>query len=69
MSEYIAEYDEFVDADGHAYFMLSSGRKEEITRCRDCKYMYRSDTEGWMFCPLVGVHDDGFCAWGVRRDA
>ena len=40
MSEYIAEYDEFVDADGHAYCLLCSGRKEEITRCRDCKYYY-----------------------------
>ena len=42
--------------------------KEEIVRCRDCKYY----NECWDFCerlkPGMVVEPDGFCKWGERRE-
>ena len=52
-------------------------RREEITRCRDCKYIIRHETAnsgayfacGYFDAVLAEIEPDGFCAWGVRRDA
>lgn len=45
---------------------------EEIVRCRDCKN-FASDELG-DYCTLLDFEDvksmdNGFCAWGERRDA
>lgn len=51
---------------------------EEIVRCRDCDHRRRSwngrnpNFTNHFFCAYTGGHEvkpDGFCAWGVRRDA
>ena len=72
MSEYIYATNGKVmgDEDG-----LISIPREEIVRCRDCKY-YIEDTDpidpGWpMMCADSGrdmLEPYGFCAWGERRD-
>lgn len=49
-------------------------RKEEIVRCRDCKYYFDStvDEDGdgepsWcMYWKHEWLRDDGFCAWGEK---
>lgn len=57
MSEYIVGTD---DREGH---WLTG---EEIVRCRDCAVY---DGEGYGCSYGRGDDPDGFCAWGVRRDA
>lgn len=55
---------------------------EEIVRCRDCEHSHKDGTLCNLFAswePIAGgdeyeympveVELDGFCAWGVRRDA
>ena len=42
---------------------------KEIIRCEDCVYCADPVTVGW--CAYIGRYTDtenGFCAWGVRRD-
>ena len=46
--------------------------RERIVRCRDCKRA--EDKAGfhgcfWCWYQERRVEPDGFCAWGVRRDA
>ena len=43
--------------------------REEIVRCRDCTYLIAHGTgcSYWDFCDVYDTN--GFCAWGVRRDA
>lgn len=43
--------------------------REEIVRCRDCKY-YEPNTYSHFTCEMLTFHvePDGFCAWGVRRE-
>lgn len=48
-------------------------KREEIVRCRDCKYLVDDDSV-WVcdsFCANIGFNDgtppDGFCSWGERR--
>jgi hypothetical protein len=68
MAEYITEF--FGSSSGGSY----TERREEIVRCRDCKYFavkssdheFRSD---W-FCKLFRhgcAEPDGFCKWGERK--
>ena len=60
--------------------VMVSRQREEIVRCRDCKYAVDSyygcryfshmDLAGdyrWKEAPAE-VESDGFCAWGERRD-
>ena len=63
MSEYI------YGTDGHEGHWLTG---EEIVRCRDCRH-FASDELGDC-CTLLDFEDvksmdNGFCAWGERRDA
>lgn len=75
MSEYIVN---FGDDKSSAFVRLAMAEvachgaklREEIVRCRDCKYYMHSS---WHRCDLHSiaheVEPDGFCAWGERRDA
>ncbi len=73
MSEYIGEY--IVNLTDKLYTDLRAYRREEITRCRDCERS--EETPFKWFCHRSSMFDsagfpvepDGFCAWGVRRDA
>lgn len=43
----------------------------KVVRCRDCKH-FRSHGDDYLFCNLASREldgEDGFCAWGERRDA
>ena len=47
-------------------------RREEITRCRDCKEYRESDEtcHSWQWHnwdAAIEVEPDGFCAWGERK--
>ena len=63
MSEWICELEE------------GQHGKEEIVRCRDCKFCHKNYCEK-MTSPTVSPSDifwvpvepDGFCAWGERND-
>lgn len=63
MSEYIIDWNENLIIDTFSKNSL----REEIVRCRDCKYYH----ECWDFCerlkPGMVVEPDGFCAWGERN--
>lgn len=48
--------------------------EQEIVRCRDCKFRREYKTLNEVECLLFDdttfePQPDGFCAWGVRRDA
>ena len=72
MSEYVidatdAQLGDFFDA--RAFF--GPRLKEEIVRCRDCRFYPKRTNAGLpMICWDSGrsmVRSDGFCAWGERR--
>lgn len=73
MSEYI------IDLAAHnasAAMALCSGVREKIVRCRDCRYRRAFEQPlnlEFVCCSLRGslyaVEDEGFCAWGVRRES
>lgn len=44
--------------------------EQEIVRCRDCKYYddFLTSCEWWGAYERL-AEPDGFCKWGVRRDA
>lgn len=46
-------------------------QREEIVRCRDCRYYEDTGNCNWFECStcwlLAEVTHDGFCAWGERR--
>jgi hypothetical protein len=74
MSEYICECDEYRSSWNEKY-RWATEYKEPIVRCRDCKYLCDDGSTwgcGW-HCSCLTTNDgtppDGFCAWGVRRDA
>lgn len=65
MTEYI--YDTSIEAT-----FLHEQKREEIVRCRDCKWMSK-DTVHYKACYRLHaiefmVEPDGFCAWGERRE-
>jgi len=66
MSEYIIEVD--YDIRNGTF---TQKRKEEITRCRDCKH-YEKLPEYFGRCHPLGIMfadmDDGFCAWAERKE-
>jgi len=59
----------------YIYWQDDSGlyKREEIVRCRDCKY----GIDGGEYCAencadswdWRNVEPDGFCKWAIRRDA
>lgn len=72
MSEYVIDM-------GNSIYQSQSGLvcadvlqlKEEIVRCRDCKY-YSDEfkyTDDSMWCDHHDnfINSEGFCAWGVRK--
>ena len=87
MSEYICEREDTrltVKADGDAceFTLPSWTQREEIVRCRDCRYAHEM-LDGMYDCfghlattwdyysdePKQNpVEPDGFCAWGERRE-
>lgn len=75
MSEYVVEveYDTFNGT-------FSQKRREEVVRCRDCEKWSFFDTEDgkrigdcseWTHLDGFShaTNENGFCAWGERRDA
>lgn len=65
MSEYIIDWDENLVIDTFSKNSL----REEIVRCRDCKYApflkYGNDE---CVMHLQKTKPDNFCAWGERRE-
>ena len=76
MSEYIIDM-------GHSSYKSQSGLlsadvsqlREEIVRCRDCKYLCDDGSTwgcGW-HCSCLTTNDgtppEGFCAWGERMES
>ena len=81
MTEYVFEIDESrADAMGS----MPCKRREEIVRCRDCKYAMEHRSKSILGTELVTltcsgpiqgaysegeeVSPDGFCAWGERKE-
>ena len=59
MSEHIIDVtDGFIES----YGQFSKG---EIVRCRDCKYK----DEPWNCAAPYYVEQNGFCAWGEKRES
>lgn len=73
MSEYIVELNNNAVSGGK--FLLGSVYLDAtaIVRCRDCKlcveYENKSGKKKWCRNNLRYVSDDGFCAWGERRES
>ena len=75
MSEYIIGNDGDESILDLGKFELRFQEREEIVRCRDCKY-YILDEFGTAEChwftdyysqPVHSPEPDGFCAWGERK--
>lgn len=51
---------------------LSEAVREEIVRCRDCRYFMRgnlcSRQDEWNEFHWLDVEPDGFCAWAERKE-
>lgn len=64
MAEYIYEYKY-----GNGY--VSAGVKQQLVRCKDCKYRYGDKDEP--YCDRINpyrsfyVGDNDFCSWGERK--
>lgn len=61
-----------VVVDGTMAITGVTAQREEVVRCRDCKYAWREGT----ICHVFGCGDipamvepDGFCAWGRKRES
>lgn len=71
MSEYIVEIPDYVPPFDPAVRTASFG--EQIVRCRDCRFFEETGNCTWFECGTCGtqgeVTENGFCAWGERRDA
>lgn len=71
MTEYIIDWDENLVIDTFSKNSL----REEIVRCRDCKFCHKNYCEK-RTSPTVSpseiywipVDPEGFCAWAVRSD-
>ena len=74
MSEYIIDMGASIpNPNGGLLCANVSQLREEIVRCRDCRWLWGSDE----LCMLpdgngdylrIYVNPDGFCAWGERRE-
>lgn len=43
--------------------------KEEIVRCRDCRFLKDGDSGRWCIKSItLRDEPDGFCAWGERKE-
>lgn len=70
MSEYIIDFDTELGIDT----LTNGDLREEIVRCRDCKWLIETDnpissTGWWCVQNDTPRSPDGFCDWGERRDA
>lgn len=72
MSEYIGEY--VVCLTPKTFTDLRSYRREEIVRCRDCKYYDQNDLPSEVYpdrywCDRMTLYmpTDGFCSFGKRK--
>lgn len=68
MREYIIWESDGIEVQGH--HVTQHEQREEIVRCRDCRYYnrYQDLCERLQPGMLVLEPDDGFCAWGERRE-
>lgn len=72
MSEYIIDATDHVIGEGFdARAFFGPRLKEEIVRCRDCKWWapYQNECQGYCSRFSFVAHVDSFCSWGERRDA
>lgn len=80
MTEYVVD---FGDEKSSAFVRLAMAEvedhgaklREEIVRCRDCRYYDQNDEPSEVYpdrylCDLMAnfLHPDGFCAWGEQRE-
>lgn len=77
MSEYIYEHGRCHDHFGKPLNAPMLTQREEIVRCRDCKYYYDVDDLDDAQChwftdcydqPVYWAEPDGFCKWGKRKE-
>ena len=73
MSEYIITDRQLGLIQDFANVCVEGEKLPKIVRCRDCRAMRvkygNTGIECWMNGEPFTVEPDGFCAWGVRRDA
>ena len=85
MTEYVMEYDGWAEGIPAGEYLkvcsaMHARKREEIVRCRDCAKWSSFDTEDgkrigdcseWTHLDGFShaTNEDGFCAWGERRDA
>jgi len=72
MSEYIYEYSLCHDHFGKPLNAPMLTQREEIVRCRDCKFYGKYDGEEWceMFDFVTPMDiSNKFCAWGEKKVA
>lgn len=73
MAEHIVEMTEFVCFGGNIQQLPTGEIREEIVRCRDCRYcreddsVYICDNLGFKIDYNYGVLPNGFCYWGERK--
>lgn len=73
MAEHIVEMTEFVCFGGNIQQLPTGEIREEIVRCRDCKYcreddsVYVCDQLDFTIDYNNGKLPDGFCYWGERK--
>ena len=69
MSEYIFTMKEVVLHGGYKD-SIPCEKKEEIVRCRDCKYYDNEPMLHERWCQKLGIQPsvNAFCSWGVRRN-
>ena len=74
MTEYVMEYDGWAEGIPVGEYLrvrdaMHARKREEVVRCRDCRY-YKPNTYSHFTCELLMFHvdPDGFCAWGERKE-
>ena len=77
MTEYVMEYDGWAEGVPAGEYLkvrsaMHARKREEIVRCRDCRFFEDTGNCTWFECGTCGtqgeVTEDGFCARGERRD-
>lgn len=65
MAEYIIDWDTGLVIDTFS----KNNLREEIVRCRDCRFSLAHGNGCGRNQDIYDVEPDGFCAWAERRDA
>ena len=79
MAEYVMEYDGWAEGIPVGEYLkvrdaMHARKREEVVRCRDCRFCGRGmwGVETFPVCRrrhTFQVSYDGFCAWGKRRES